>query len=146
MFARVWSARHSHRTRILVLVLASGLPVLVLAIFGLWRYLDTSKQEIVDDRVAMAGAASLTTQAFVSDISNSAQTLALSPGLTGTQARAGLQNLLDGARQANPDWQSIAVVDASGHALASSGGVPANAQELSLLAQAPAGTIVETQP
>src|SRR5689334_12237655 len=121
MFARVFSGRASHRTRILFLVLGTGLPVLLLAVFGLWRYLDASKQEVVDDRVAMAEAASLTTQAFVNDVSGTARTLALSPGITDPRQRGRLGDLLEGARRANPDWQSIAVLDAAGHTIASSG-------------------------
>jgi hypothetical protein len=62
----------SHRTRIVTLVLATGLPVLALAIFGLWCYLDGSKQEVVDDRTGMAQAAALTTQTFASDVVSSA--------------------------------------------------------------------------
>jgi signal transduction histidine kinase len=136
-------ARASHRTRIVTLVLASGLPVLLLAIFGLWRYLDAAKQEIVDDRVAMAEAASLTTQAFVGDISSSVQTLALSPALAD---RGRAQALLDGARQANPDWQSIAVLDATGHAVVSSGPAPADTPQLRQLLQQPtSGVSIETQ-
>jgi signal transduction histidine kinase len=134
-------------------VLASGLPVLILAVFGLWRYLDAAKQEIVSDRVAMAEAASLTTQAFVDDVSSAAATLALSPDLADTTRRGTLITLLDHARQANPDWQSITVLDSSGKAVASSGpAAPGNTPQVQILLQRiissgqVGGTTVETQP
>src|SRR5581483_7352197 len=76
---------------------------------------------IVDDRVAMADAASITTQAFVDDVSSAAQTLALSPDLADPAQPSSLTALLDHARQTNPDWQSIAVLDSTGKAIASSG-------------------------
>src|SRR5579864_1279191 len=152
MIRRLWSRQASHRTRILSLVLASGLPVLVLAVFGLWRYLDAAKQEVVDDRVAMAQAASITTQAFVTDVSSAAETLALSPDLVDTTRRGALSALLDHARQANPDWQSIAVLDASGRIIASGGAAPADTAQLRMLLQqvinsgkADSSTTIETQ-
>jgi signal transduction histidine kinase len=130
---RLWSKQASHRTRIVILVLASGLPVLLLAIFGLWRYLDASKQDLVDDRVAIAQAASLTSQAFVSDITSTAQTLALSPELTDPSRRRALPDLLERVRAANPDWDQIAVLDASGRTLASSGSPPVETPQLQSL-------------
>ena len=76
------------RTRIVVRVLACGLPVLLLALVGLWRYLDSAKQGVIDDRLAMAQAASLTTQAFVADVTTSAQIMALTPALLDPAQRA----------------------------------------------------------
>jgi len=133
MLPRVWSNRASHRTRIVALVLASGLPVLILAIFGLWRYLDAAKQQLVDDRVAMAQAASLTTQAFVSDVTGTAQTLALSPELTDPSRHDALPALLEQVRATNPDWEQIAVLDASGKSLASTGSPPVDTPRLRTL-------------
>jgi len=114
----------SQRTRIIALVLASGLPLLALALFGLWRYLEASRQEVIDDRVAMAEAAALTAQAFVSDVTASAQTLALSPEVTDTGRRAALGSLLDHVRVANPGWDQVTVLDAAGRPLASTGQAP----------------------
>jgi signal transduction histidine kinase len=130
MVSKLWSHHQSHRRRIVVLVLASGLPVLLLAILVLWRYLDTSKQQLVDDRVAMAQSASLTTQAFVSDVTSAAQTLALSPELTDRSRRQALPDLLERVRATNPDWQEIAVLDQSGQMLAGSGSPPIEAPQL----------------
>jgi signal transduction histidine kinase len=136
MSARLWRRRASHRTRIVALVLASGLPVLVLAIFGLWRYLDASKQQLVDDRVQMAQAAALTTQAFLADVTGTAQTLALSPELTEPGRRPALPSLLERVRATNPDWDQIAVVDTEGHSLASAGAPPVDSPRLrSLIGQ-----------
>ena len=124
----------SHRTRIVTLVLGTGLPVLVLAIFGLWRYLDASKQQVVEERMAMAQAAALTTQAFASDVVGSAQTLALSPEVTNPSRRAALPALLDRARQGNPEWDQVAVLDASGADLASAGSTDINTAQARALA------------
>src|SRR5581483_5753500 len=106
-----WFRQASHRTRIVALVVASGLPVLALAIFGLFHYLQAAEQNILDDRVAMAQAAALSTQAFISDVTASAQTLALSPAVADPSQRGELPALLQGVLQANPDWQQVTVFD-----------------------------------
>jgi hypothetical protein len=134
MFQPFWSPRASHRSRIVALVLASGLPVLVLAIFGLWRYLDAAKQEVVDDRVATVQGAALTTQAFVSDVTASAETLGLSAEATDPAQRDALSARLERVRLANPDWEQVAVLDSSGHMIASTGSLPADASLIRALA------------
>src|SRR5579859_2455396 len=133
MFQLPSFGRASHRTRIVLLVLGSGLPVLALAVFGLWRYLDASKQELVDDRVATAQASALTTQAFISHVVSSAQTLALSPEVTDPSHRSELSSLLERVRLANPQWNQVAVLDAYAETVASSGTAAGDALPLRTL-------------
>jgi signal transduction histidine kinase len=142
----------SHRARIVTLVLGTGLPVLLLAIFGLWRYLEISKQQVVDERTVVAEAGAQTTQAFASDIVSSAETLALSPEVTNPSRRAALPGLLQRMQQANPKWDQVAVLDASGGDLASTGSLEPNAHEVRILTSrvvqtgSPAVAIVHVSP
>lgn len=78
----------------MALLLVTGLPVLLVAVFGLWRYLQAARQEIVDDRIALAEAAALVTDGFISDTIGTAQTLALSPELSDPSRRGSLSELL----------------------------------------------------
>ena len=105
----------------MALLLVTGLPFLLVAVFGLWRYLQASKQEIVDDRIALAQAAALVTDGFISDTIGTAQTLALSPELSDPARRASLSGLLERARLANRDWAQVIVLDGEGRRVAEAG-------------------------
>jgi signal transduction histidine kinase len=135
MRLREWPPRVSHRTRIVGLVLATVLPVLLLAVFGLWQYLNAAKQAVVDDRVALAESAAVTAQTFLSGVTTSAQTLALSPEFVDPARQGALPNLLDAVRQTNPDWQAIAVFGTQGQPIAASGNPPADTPQLRYLLQ-----------
>jgi signal transduction histidine kinase len=111
------------RNRILLLVFGTGVPLLALALFGLWRAVDASKQALVEEHVALAQSMAATSTAYYAASTAAAQTLAL----TTASHPANLVGLLATMQQTNPDWQSLAVLDATGRQVAAAGDSSANA-------------------
>jgi signal transduction histidine kinase len=118
-----WSAfsnQRSPRARIIALLLTTGLPVLLLAIYGLTRYVDASRRDVIDDRTAVAQAAAQAAQAAISDSASSAETLAVSLEAIDASRHDIDADLLDRARRANADWDQVALVTADHQLLAGS--------------------------
>jgi signal transduction histidine kinase len=111
----------SYRVRILSLLIIAGLPVVLLALYGLGRYVQESGADIAAERVAMAQSAALTADSFAGDLRASARTLALDDAITDPTRREQLPDLLETLLGANTNWQQVAVFAADGRPLAVAG-------------------------
>ena len=119
----------SYRARILSLLVVTGLPVLLLALYGLGRYVQESGADIASERVAMAQSAALTADSFASDLRASTRTLALDEAIADPRRREALPDLLDSLLGANASWQQVAVFGADGQVLGVAGNAPLGRDE-----------------
>ncbi|MEX2372662.1 MAG: cache domain-containing protein, partial [Dehalococcoidia bacterium] len=115
----------SQRARVLLILAVAMTPLLVLAIALLWREAGAGEARIARERLGLARAAALATEAFVEGNLSVLESLAsdLSPS-DGADIEA-LPERLAGVVAANPEWQGFTVVGADGWNLASSA-TPAN--------------------
>jgi signal transduction histidine kinase len=111
----------TYRVRILSLLVIAGLPMVLLALYGLGRYVQESGADIAAERVAMAQSAALTADSFAGDLRAAARTLALDDAITDPTRREELPDLLETLLGANTNWQQVAVFAADGHLLAVAG-------------------------
>src|SRR5205823_15059303 len=100
----------SQRLRILRIVALILVPVVAVVVFAIWREVQDGEAQVARDRVALARAAALTTEAFIGGNLSTVRTMARAPVVV--QLSANSHRFLADAAAVNPDWKSVAVVGA----------------------------------
>src|SRR5205823_135530 len=123
----------SQRLRILRIVALILVPVVAVVVFAIWREVQDGEAQVARDRVALARAAALATQAFIDGNLSTVRTMARAPAIV--QLNANAPRFLAEGAAVKPEWEGVAVVGAGGVVLASSGQGSVNISDRSYFQQ-----------
>src|SRR5437879_9423309 len=101
----------SQRLRILRIVALILVPVVAVVVFAIWREVQDGEAQVARERVALARAAALATQAFVDGNLSTVRTMAAAPAVLELNQNASA--FLAEAVGVNHAWANAVVVDAA---------------------------------
>ncbi|MCC6174223.1 MAG: PAS domain-containing protein [Chloroflexi bacterium] len=111
----------SPRRRVLGIVTLASLPLIALALYGLWLGKASSEARVSEERIAVARAAALTASGFVEGHLSTARSLAQTRSVRdSTTANAALTDIMPKVLAVNPEWEGWGVFDADGWNIVSS--------------------------
>ncbi|MBM2809352.1 MAG: hypothetical protein HW416_111, partial [Chloroflexi bacterium] len=114
----------SYRSRIVRAVALAAVPLMAFAAVVLWRDARAEESRTADDRIALARAAALLTEAFIDGQVSTVQTLAVTSAITDPTLLPDLPTHMQRLAAENPEWEGVGLLGPDGVAVGGSAVAP----------------------